>query len=120
MHSRRIHTAHSSGHPGGVSTLPGSRPPQSRHPPDQTPPGSRHLRQSRADTPQSRPSGPDTPQTPEQTPGPDTPGSRHPPTVNRITDTCKNITVPQTSFAGGNNAMQILITFVVVLCFLLL
>ena len=26
----------------------------------------------------------------------------HPP-VNRITDTCKNITLPQTSFAGGNN-----------------
>ena len=30
------------------------------------------------------------------------PRSRHPP-VNRITDACKNITVPQTSFAGGNN-----------------
>ena len=24
-----------------------------------------------------------------------------PPPVNRITDTCKNITLPQTSFAGG-------------------
>ena len=28
------------------------------------------------------------------------PGTRHPP-VNRITDTCKNITLPQTLFAGG-------------------
>ena len=28
----------------------------------------------------------------------------HPPaTVDRMTDTCKNITLPQTSFAGGNN-----------------
>ena len=25
------------------------------------------------------------------------------PPVNRMTDTCKNITLPQTSFAGGNN-----------------
>ena len=28
---------------------------------------------------------------------------RHPPPVNRMTDRCKNITLPQTSFAGGNN-----------------
>ena len=27
--------------------------------------------------------------------------------VNRMTDTCKNITLPQTSFAGGNNAERI-------------
>ena len=27
----------------------------------------------------------------------------HPPLVNRITDNCKNITLPQTSFAGRNN-----------------
>ena len=26
-----------------------------------------------------------------------------PPPVDRITDACKNITFPQTSFAGGNN-----------------
>ena len=26
------------------------------------------------------------------------------PPVNRITDTCKNITLPQTSFAGGNKS----------------
>ena len=34
----------------------------------------------------------------EQTPH----GTRHPP-VNRMTNRCKNITLPQTSFAGGNN-----------------
>ena len=26
-----------------------------------------------------------------------------PPPVNRMTNRCKNITLPQTSFAGGNN-----------------
>ena len=26
-----------------------------------------------------------------------------PPPVNRMTNMCKNITLPQTSFAGGNN-----------------
>ena len=31
------------------------------------------------------------------------PRSRHPP-VNRMTDRCKNITLPQTSFAGGKNS----------------
>ena len=30
--------------------------------------------------------------------------------VNRITDRCKNITLPQTSFAGGNNADLIFTT----------
>ena len=29
--------------------------------------------------------------------------SRYSPPVNRMTDRCKNITLPQTSFAGGNN-----------------
>ena len=29
------------------------------------------------------------------------PGTRHPPPVNRMTDRCKNITLPQTWFAGG-------------------
>ena len=32
------------------------------------------------------------------------PGSRHPP-VNRMTDACENITLPQTSFAGGNKSI---------------
>ena len=30
------------------------------------------------------------------------------PPVNRMTDRCKNITLPQTSFAGGNNHIEIL------------
>ena len=30
-------------------------------------------------------------------------GGDSPPPVNRMTDRCKNITLPQTSFAGGNN-----------------
>ena len=29
-------------------------------------------------------------------------GVRYPPPVNRMTNRCKNITLPQTSFAGGN------------------
>ena len=36
------------------------------------------------------------------TPPPDQAPAPHPP-VNRITDTCKNITLPQTSYAGGKN-----------------
>ena len=57
----------------------------------------------RASTRRTRhPPGPGTPQ--DQAP----PGTRHPPDqphlpVNRITDTCKNITLTQTSFAGGKN-----------------
>ena len=30
---------------------------------------------------------------------------RYSPPVNRMTDRCKNITLPQTSFAGGNNRL---------------
>ena len=61
--------------------------------------GGLHQAPPRTDTPQSR-----HPQTryplPEQTPNP--PGTRHPP-VNRMTNRCKNITLPQTSFAGCKN-----------------
>ena len=32
------------------------------------------------------------------------------PAVNRMTDRCKNITLPQTSFAGGNEQWQALVT----------
>ena len=32
---------------------------------------------------------------------------RYSPPVNRITDTCENITLPQTSFAGGKNCSQL-------------
>ena len=31
------------------------------------------------------------------------PGSVVHPLVNRMTDSCKNITLPETSFSGGNN-----------------
>ena len=31
------------------------------------------------------------------------PGMHAPPPVNRMTDACENITLPQTSFAGGKN-----------------
>ena len=72
MHSSRMHTARSSSCPGGVSTRhpPGSRPPGPGTPREQTPPDQALPR--------------------EQTP----PGSRHPP-VDRITDACENITLPQ-------------------------
>ena len=33
-----------------------------------------------------------------------------PPPVNRMTDRCKNITLPQTSFAGGNN-LEVIIQY---------
>ena len=65
---------------------PRSRQSPSRHLPGagNLPPGSRH------------PPGAGTPQ--DQTlPGPGTPP------VNRITNRCKSITLPQTSFAGGKN-----------------
>ena len=51
-------------------------------------------------------------------PPPSRPAARHagippamhagitPPPVNRMTDRCKNITLPQTSFAGGNNVID--------------
>ena len=80
MHSSGMRTARSSGRPGGLhQTPPWSRPPGAgTHPPEQAPP--------KDQTPQS--SHP--------------PGSRHPPPMNRMTDRCKNITLPQTSFAGGN------------------
>ena len=48
-------------------------------------------------------------QTPQLPPGygsEDPPAARHagmPPPMNRMTDRCKNITLPQTSFAGGND-----------------
>ena len=72
MHSSRMRTARSSSRPGGVSISPPRtrHPPQSRHPPpEQTPPR-------------------------DQAPPLPPPRSRHPP-VDRMTDTCENITLPQ-------------------------
>ena len=37
-------------------------------------------------------------------------GADTPPPVNRITDRCKNITLPQTSFADGNKATPLWMT----------
>ena len=36
---------------------------------------------------------------------------RHPPPVNRMTDRCKNITLPQTSFAGSKNMLHFFLCF---------
>ena len=38
-------------------------------------------------------------------------GRQTPPPVNRITHRCKNITLPQTSFAGGNELEDIDLQF---------
>ena len=96
MHSSRMPTAHSSscqgegGSPPGPpleQAPPGSRPPRAGTPRDQTPPWSRH------------PPGPDTLWS-RHSPGAGTPPEQAPPRdqtppVNRIKDTCKNITFPQ-------------------------
>ena len=78
MHSSRMRTVRSSsrlsgGRSASVHTTPRSRPPWTRHPRSRHPPGSRHP-------PRSRPPGPVT------SPRPGTPP------VDRMTDTCKNIT----------------------------
>ena len=96
LHSSRMRTARSSRCPGGVSPpdTPGSRtplgpgtpPPGPGTPPEQTP-------QDQA-SPQSRPLRAGN--------QPHPPWSGHLPPVNRMTDRCKNITLLQTSFAGGN------------------
>ena len=73
-----MRTARSSSRPGGLHQAPPEQAPPP--PPEQTPPG--------ASTP------------PDQA---HTHGTRHPP-VNRMTNRIKNITLPQTSFAGGNDS----------------
>ena len=75
---------------GWFSTSPQSRhPPQTRHPPGPgTAPG--------ADTPQDQAPPPSRDQVP--------PGPGNPPLLwtEFLTHACENITLPQTSFAGGN------------------
>ena len=90
MHSSRMRTARSSSHPGGLHQAP----PPEQAPLDQAPP---HCKACWDSTP---------------------PAARHagippvmhagiaPPPVNRMTNGCKNITLPQTSFAGGKYAFQ--------------
>ena len=56
MHSSRMHTAHGSSHPGGVSTPPRAHPPGAGTPPGPaTPPEQAHTPTPRAGTPQSDP-----------------------------------------------------------------
>ena len=87
-----------------------THPPGNRHPP-----GSRHT-SLRADTPLGADTPPraDNPPWSRHPPRIDTPQSRHPtqsrhpplsrhPLVNRMTGRCKNIILPQTSFAGSKN-----------------
>ena len=88
MHSSRMHTARSSSHLG-VSTR---HPPGTRHPPEQTP-------RTRHPPGPGIPLGADLPR--DQAP----PGPGNPP-VNRMTNRCKHITLPQTSFAGGKMAVK--------------
>ena len=87
-----MRTARSSSRPGGSppgtpwdqatpldqSPPPGADPPRTRHPGSRPPP--------EADPPRADPPGPGTP------PGVDPPTH---PSVDRITDTCENITLPQ-------------------------
>ena len=85
MHSSRMRTARSSSHPGG--SAPGT--PRTRHPPGPgTPPGADPLEQA--------PPRPDTP------PGAAPLDQGHPCEQNFLTHACENITLPQTSLAGGN------------------
>ena len=77
-----MRTARSSSRPGGSpsGTLPREQaPPGSRHPPDQAPPR------------------PGTPREQTSPPGPGTPLL-----TEFLTHAYENITLPQTSFAGGN------------------
>ena len=89
MHSSRMHTAGSSSRLRGVT--PGTPPP----PQEQAPP--------RSSPPRISPWEQAPPSPPKQVP----PRSRHPlPPVNRMTDRCKNITLPQTSFAGSKKHIK--------------
>ena len=60
-----------------------------------------HSSRMRTTRSSGRPGGGVSPRTRHSPPGADPP-----PPVNRITDACKNITLPQTSFAGGKNGSE--------------
>ena len=77
---------------------PGSShaPPQSNH---ACPPGATmHVPPQEPHTPRSNHTCPP-------------PRKNHTPPMNRMTNWCKNITIPQTSFAGGNNNFSDILTF---------
>ena len=80
--------------PGGLHQAPpGTRYPPGADPPDQA-------------TPQDQaPLGPGIPLGPGTPPGPGTPLGQGTPPLNRMTDMYKNITLRQTSFAGGNKIL---------------
>ena len=94
MHSSRMRTARSSSRPGGSppGTPLGADPPDQASPQEQTHPWTRH------------PPGTDPP---DQA----TPRSRHPPDqappVDRITDACENITLPQQTFSVTNTVSDL-------------
>ena len=71
-----------------------------------------HSSRMRTARSSSRPGGVSTRHPPGSRPHPE---QACPPPVNRMTDRCKNITLPQTSFAGGNNremgTLQLEVTF---------
>ena len=102
MHSSRIRTVRSSSFAGGLlqgpprAEPPGSRPPQTRHLPAARHAGIAHPPCCKAcwDTTCNA--------CWDSTPPLQGMLGYHPP-VNRMTNTCKNITLPQTSFAGGNS-----------------
>ena len=84
--------------PPGAGTLPGAgTPPGSRHPPGAgTPRGAGTPPQEQAPPGAGTPPGPDHPLIPEKAPSPR--GQTH---------TCKHITLPQTSSAGGKKTWRI-------------
>ena len=100
MHSSRMRTAHSLTVSHCIlCTPPCNHPPTTMHTPPQPcmpslqpcmPPWQPHMPPATTHPPKK----------------PHTPQKNHTrPPVNRMTNRCKNITLPQTSFAGGNNRL---------------
>ena len=95
MHSSRMRIGRSSSHLGGLHQAPWEQaPPRDQTLPLSIPPRTRPPPPDQAPAPDQAPLGPDPPR-------PGTPQDQAPPPVNRMTNRCKNITLPQTSFAGG-------------------
>ena len=108
-----MRTARSSSRPGSLHQ---AHPPGTRHPADQAPPRP-GIPQDQAPPWDQAPPRPDPPR-------PGTPGTRHPPERSQappgsrhahpwtefLTHACKNITLPQASFAGGNKILWIHLT----------
>ena len=84
MHSSRMRTARSSSRPGGVSTR--LSPPKEAQPQEEAPP----LEEA----------------APREEAAP--PGGSTPLWIEFLTHTSENITLPQTSFAGGKNVVFVM------------